>query len=78
MKGIDLLLPLAADPDEARLLQQVQVMGDAGLPNGEALRDVAGIQVPLLEPLQNLPPGRIAQGLEHQRSGFHGQHLERV
>ena len=66
MEGVDLLLALAAHLHQARLLQQVQVVGDAGLADGEALGELPGVQVPLLKAFKDLPPGRIPQCLEDQ------------
>ena len=66
MKGIDLLLPLAAHLHQSSLFQQVQVVGNAGLANGEALGELPGVQIPLLKALKDLPPGRIPQSLEDQ------------
>lgn len=75
MEGVDLLLALAAHLHQARLLQQVQVVGDAGLADGEALGQLARIEVPALKALQDLLAGGIAQSLEYEGAGFHSVHL---
>ena len=59
-------LPLFARGDKLRLLEQIQVVGDAGRAHRKRIADLAGVQIALPQHFENTPPGLILQGFEKQ------------
>ena len=66
LQRIDHELPLFARGDKLRLLEQIQVVGDAGRAHRKRIADLAGIQIALPQHFENAPPGLILQGFEKQ------------
>jgi hypothetical protein len=51
-------------PDDTRLLEHAQVLGDGRLRDTEAGRGVTDGGRPKSQPLDDAPPNRVRQGLE--------------
>src|SRR5215471_4552836 len=60
------LPPLALSPDQARLPENLQVLGDGGKRHVEILGQLHDRLLPLGEGVQNLPAGRIGDGTEYR------------
>jgi hypothetical protein len=71
VEGIRNKLSLFFGRYQTRLLQQVQVMGDAGFGNMEMVSNLSGRPVAILQQLKYLPARFIVQGFKQQvHKGF--------
>ena len=63
-KRIDNELAVPPGRDQARLLEQIQMVGNAGLGQGEGVGDLAGIPVALLQHLEDAATRRVLECFE--------------
>ena len=63
-QGVELPLPLAPHPDEARPPQDRQVAGDLGLDLPEDLAQVADADLALQQQVEEAQPGGVRKGAE--------------
>jgi len=66
LERIDDELAASRGRDQARLPEQVEVIGDARFPHVECVRDLARAQVAFLEHLEDAASGRVLKRLEEE------------
>jgi len=64
VQAVALELAFAYGGDHARLLQQIEVVRDAGLADGEVISELPGREVALAQQLQDGALRGVVQGLE--------------